>query len=353
MTQVERVTAVLRFHFTAEDLARTRVAAAPHPLWEIASSLHRFQTPLGRGAYAHWYGPARERLREAGLEGVVRRVLLPLFPRASYFPDFLTPLEGTAGLEAGLEAILATPPDQVAAELAALARVVRVPARLGRLTESKGRGELVDILRAYHRTVIAPHEEWVRESLHTERLRLARHLLDEGTEGLLEGLGPTVRWKHPRLEVSTYPTDHDIRLEGRGLLLIPSYFCWKGPISLADPELPPVLIYSLRHEVPTGPARTAPDSAGSPSLQVLLGRARAAVLQAAAAGATTTEAARRAGVSPATATHHTTALRDAGLITSHRHGNTVIHTLTVLGATMLTRNPANPLQGSSSGHGPR
>ncbi|MGW3664676.1 helix-turn-helix domain-containing protein [Streptomyces sp. NPDC005141] len=329
---------MLRFHFSAEDLARTRVAAAPHPMWEIASSLHRFQTPAGRWAYAHWYGPARDRLREAGLEDVVRRVLLPLFPRASYFPDFLTPLEGTAGLEAGLEAILRTPSDQVATQLAALAQVTRVPAWLGRLTEQETRGELVDILRAYHRTVIAPHEEWVHESLHTERIRLARHLLDGGTEGLLEGLGPTVRWRHPRLEISTYPTEHDIHLEGRGLLLIPSYFCWKGPISLADPGLPPVLIYSLHHEVPTGPSKSAAESAGSPPLQVLLGRARAAVLQATAAGVTTTEAAQRAGVTPATATHHTTALRDAGLISSQRHGNTVIHTLTLMGATMLSKN---------------
>ncbi len=344
--------AVLRFHFSAEDLARTRVAAAPHPLWEIAASLHRFQTPAGRWAYAHWYRLARERLREAGLEDVVRRVLLPLFPRASYFPDFLTPLEGTAGLEAGLEAILGTPADQVATELAALARVTRMPAWLGRLTEQDTRVELAEILRAYHRAVIAPHEEWMYESLHTERIRLARHLLDGGTEGLLGGLGPTVRWKHPKLEISTYPTEHDIRLEGRGLLLIPSYFCWKGPISLADPGLPPVLMYSTHQEALAGPARTASESPGSPPLQVLLGRSRAAVLQAAAAGATTTEAAHRAGVTPATATHHTTALRDAGLITSHRHGNTVIHTLTLMGATMLSKNQAGPLQESASARRP-
>lgn len=85
-------------------------------------------------------------------------------------------------------------------------------------------------------------------------------------------------------------------------------------------------------------------------MQVLLGRARAAVLQATAAGVTTTEAARRAGVTPATATHHTTALRDAGLITSHRHGNTVVHTLTLMGATMLSKNQRHPLQASASAH---
>ncbi|MEU6383284.1 helix-turn-helix domain-containing protein [Streptomyces bauhiniae] len=332
---------MLRFHFSAEDVARTRVAAAPHALWEIAASLHRFQTPAGRWAYAHWYRAARERLREAGLESAVRQFLLPLYPRASYWPDFLTPLEGVAGLEAGLKAILATPPAQVTAELAALARIRRVPAHLARLPERESRTELVSVLRAYHRAVIEPHEEWMHEGVHTERVRLARHSLDGGTEGLLGGLGPTVRWRHPRLEIGTYPTEHDIRLQGRGLLLIPSYFCWKGPVSLADPALPPVLAYSLHHEPPR-------PTAGSPSLEILLGRARAKVLRATAAGATTTEAAHRAGVTPATATHHTTALRDAGLITSHRHGNSVIHTLTLLGATMLSRNVREAPPGTGS-----
>lgn len=238
MTPVERVLSVLRFHFSAEDLARTRVAAAPHALWEIAASLHRFQTPAGRWAYAHWYRTARERLREAGLESAVRQILLPLYPRASYWPDFLTPLEGAAGLEAGLKAILATPPARVTAELATLARIRRVPPHLARLPEKEARNELVSVLRAYHRAVIEPHEEWMHEGVHTERVRLARHSLDGGTDGLLGGLGPAVRWHHPRLEIGTYPTEHDIRLQGRGLLLIPSYFCWKGPVSLADPALP-------------------------------------------------------------------------------------------------------------------
>ncbi|WP_322656373.1 helix-turn-helix domain-containing protein [Streptomyces justiciae] len=61
-------------------------------------------------------------------------------------------------------------------------------------------------------------------------------------------------------------------------------------------------------------------------------------MRAAATGATTTEAARHAGVTPTTASHHTTLLRDAGLITSHRYANTVVHTLTPLGAALLRRN---------------
>jgi DNA-binding transcriptional ArsR family regulator len=44
-------------------------------------------------------------------------------------------------------------------------------------------------------------------------------------------------------------------------------------------------------------------------------------------------------VTPTTASHHTNVLRDAGLITSHRHANTVLHTLTPLGAALLRTGP--------------
>ncbi|MGW5667474.1 helix-turn-helix domain-containing protein [Micromonospora sp. NPDC003776] len=53
-------------------------------------------------------------------------------------------------------------------------------------------------------------------------------------------------------------------------------------------------------------------------------------------GAPRTEAvARRAGISPAITSHHTTILREAGLITSQRHGNLVLHRPTAMGETLL------------------
>ncbi|OQR61520.1 ArsR family transcriptional regulator [Streptomyces maremycinicus] len=320
---------MLRFHFTAEDLARTRVATAPHPLWEIAASLHRFQTRSGRWNYAEWYGRACENLQETGLALPVRTMLLPLFPRARYFADFLTPFEGVDGLESALEAILATPDRQVNHEMARAARASRAPSWTLRVAEQPLRGDLVKLLRAYHRTVITPHAEDIQESFQVERARHARSMLADGTAGLLADLSPAIRWRHPVLEVPDYPAESDVHLDGRGLLLIPSYFCWKSPIALADPCLPPVLVYPV-HKVLT--AAFKQDEA---ALHALLGRSRAVILRAAATGVTTSEAARRAGVSTGTATHHTRALRDSGLITTHRRANTVLHTLTTLGAALL------------------
>ncbi|WP_405652097.1 winged helix-turn-helix domain-containing protein [Streptomyces sp. NBC_00019] len=102
---------------------------------------------------------------------------------------------------------------------------------------------------------------------------------------------------------------------------------------MADPDLPPVLLYPLHHS-PGAPQRAD----GHAPLHALLGTTRTVILRAAATGATTTEAARHAGVTPTTASHHTTVLRDAGLITSHRHANTVLHALTPLGASLLQQN---------------
>ncbi|MEU9186534.1 winged helix-turn-helix domain-containing protein [Streptomyces sp. NPDC048484] len=260
---------------------------------------------------------------------MVKKFLLPLFPRASYFPDFLTPAEGIGGLEAGLDAILATPAQQVKQEAGKLAGTIRSPRWVARIDERDMRDRLVEALRDYHRTVIAPHDHHIGECLRAERTRHARSLLDFGTEGLLGSLAPTLRWRHPVLEIESYPENRDVRLNGRGVLLIPSYFCWHSPITLADPDLPPVIIYPFQHA-----ARPEPQHEGRP-LRALLGPTRAEILLATVTGATTTEAALRAGVSVGTASHHTNALRNGGLINSDRYANTVLHTLTSLGAALL------------------
>ncbi|MER6134181.1 winged helix-turn-helix domain-containing protein [Streptomyces sp. NPDC001815] len=322
---------MLRIHFTAEDLSRTRLAARPDPLWETAASLHRLQSPLGRWAHAAWYRDARAAIASQQLGAVVRTLLFPLFPRATYFPDFLTPAEADQGLGSGLDAILDTPPDRVRHEIGLLAQVRKVPADMYRLADRDVRAELVSALRRYHNAAIAPYGDRMQARIDAECARRGRDLLHGGAEGLLGGLGPVMRWRAPVLEVEYVGgVDRDLHLGGRGLRLIPSYFCWQKPVSFADSDLPPMLLYPL---TPADPA-PQPCSAETP-LSALLGRTRAAVLLAMKHGATNAEIARAVSVSPANASHHTTVLRDSGLIASHRHANTVLHTLTPVGAALL------------------
>ncbi|WP_101386072.1 ArsR family transcriptional regulator [Streptomyces sp. TLI_146] len=139
-----------------------------------------------------------------------------------------------------------------------------------------------------------------------------------------------------------YPVDQEMHLQGRGLVLQPSFFCRYNVTSLADPRLPPVLVYPIDHDpdwaLPTLPAEQ------TRSLTTLLGTTRTQLLYAAADGmATTQQLAHRAHTTPPNASRHLTALREATLIHSHRNRNTVLHTITRLGTAYSTANsPPSP-----------
>ncbi|MPY64310.1 helix-turn-helix domain-containing protein [Streptomyces spongiae] len=325
---------MLRIHFTSEDYPRIQLARNPDPMWEIVCSLHRLQTKRGRWAFADWHRTTRETLAGTQLGDAVRRLLVPLVPLARYFPDFLTPFEASDGLDQALAAIVDTPAARVAHEVDLLDQANSAPTWAPALVDRTAREELAKVLRAYHEAVVAPHHDRIRAMFSGERALRARETLDAGIGALLGGLSPAVRWQPPVLHVD-YVQDRDLYLGGRGLRLVPSYFCWRTPVSLADPTLRPVLVYPLH-----GSRLPTPEGPPEASLSALLGRTRAAALRALALGATTSELARSLGVSPATATHHATVLRDAGLVMSQRRHNTVLHTLTPLGAALL--RPSGP-----------
>ncbi|GAA4622540.1 hypothetical protein GCM10023196_015150 [Actinoallomurus vinaceus] len=72
-------------------------------------------------------------------------------------------------------------------------------------------------------------------------------------------------------------------------------------------------------------------------LSALIGGDRAATLAIVAeAGSSTTIVAERVGISVPAASRHVGALRDAGLVTGVRRGPHVLHTVTPLGAELLS-----------------
>jgi DNA-binding transcriptional ArsR family regulator len=68
----------------------------------------------------------------------------------------------------------------------------------------------------------------------------------------------------------------------------------------------------------------------------LLGATRATILRSVLDGNTTTGLASLTGVAPATISHHTGVLRNAGLIATNRDGNCARHCITPLGLRVLT-----------------
>jgi len=279
---------VLRVHFTPDDLARTRLAPNADVQWETALSLNLLQSTEKAGTLSSWRSWAGRRL------GAWVTPLLAAAPPAERFPDFVD------------------------------------------LLRRDNCTELTSILDRYQASVITPVWPGVSTAIATDRARRARYLVEDGLEGLLATMAPTLRWQAPVLETD-YPLERDVQLAGRGLVLVPSYFCSR-PIVLpdpADPAGPAVLIHPIASQVRI--LITAGRSRGrrSGGLDALIGSTRAAVLQALADGCTTTELARRVGVSAATASQHATILREAGLISTQRHGPSVLHIVTALGSAVL------------------
>ncbi|MFG2053509.1 winged helix-turn-helix domain-containing protein [Micromonospora sp. NPDC048930] len=325
---------MLKIIFSSEDILRTRVASAADPVWELVLSLHLLQ---GRGReplMLEWRRAVARALRtESGSEQF--RLLFALNPPRGYFPDFLTPYASRDGFEAGLAAVRGTPIGMLRRDLTVLAEENSLPAP----ADALARGEpevlrhLTDSMARYQALAVAPYWTRIQAAVEADRARRARAMLDGGPEGLLASLRPSMRWADGVLEVLDYPDTRELRLDGRGLLLVPSFFCARIPVALLDPTLPPVLVYPVDR---LGGLAVSRDPDGDrEALAALLGRTRAAVLAAADNGCTTGEVARRLDISAAAASQHASVLRNAGLLVSHRDRNTVLHTLTPLGRAVL------------------
>ncbi len=265
-----------------------------------------------------------------------------LIPSRGYFPDFLTPVEGQYGWDVGLDALRGIRPERMRRELQLLGAGAPTTPRLRDFMEggTKQLPRLMGELRAYHRAAVEPYWTHIQAQIEAERAARGRALLDGGADELLASLPPMLRWRAPVLECD-YPVDRDVRLRGRGLLLQPSFFCRRTAVTLHDPELPPVLVYPAAAQLASAPgsgeaarARPAEDQRQR-TLGKLVGHTRSVVLRAIGDGATTSELARRAGVSLASASQHACVMREAGLVTTLRRGNAVLHTVTPLGAALL------------------
>ncbi|MDG4802821.1 helix-turn-helix domain-containing protein [Micromonospora sp. WMMD980] len=330
---------MLKIIFSSEDILRTRVAPAADPLWELVLSLHLLQ---GRGRdplLTTWRrGVARGLRTDTGAERY--RLLLALNPPRGYFPDFLTPSASREGFEAGLEAVRGTPLGMLRRDLTVLAGETALPPSASALArgEPEVLQDLTETMARYQELAVTPYWARVQAAVEADRSRRARAMLDGGAEGLLASLKPAMRWADGVLEVLDYPDTRELHLDGRGLLLVPSFFCSRTPVALLDPSLPPVLVYPvdrLGGLTPEAGGGRESDAAQREALAALLGRTRAAVLQVADEGCTTGEMARRLHISAAAASQHTAVLRNAGLLVSNRDRNTVLHTLTPLGRAVL------------------
>jgi len=332
---------VLRVHFTDADLARVRVARGPDPLWETVLGLHKLaereNAPL---AFTRWRLRALTEISDRRLTAMARLMTTLAPPEVEYFPDFLTPPEAAEGMSEGLTALRSTPKRRLRSELASLDGIrPRPSAAAGWMRElavgdRQRLDEVADAFRGLYEAVIGPDWTGVAMGVESDRAVRARALMEGGVHGLLSSLRPAAQWQPPVLHVR-YPVDRDLYLGGRGLYLVPSWFCWRMPVAMADPELPPVLVYPVEHDIEATLTGGTGGTDRAAALATVLGPTRSRALAVLRDAATTGELAGRLAVSAAAASKHAKALREAGLIATRREGGSVLHTVTPLGSALL------------------
>ncbi|MBW5485916.1 ArsR/SmtB family transcription factor [Streptomyces bambusae] len=321
---------MLRFEVSVEDLMRSRFALSPAmDLCFLLRSLAGHDRPLPR-AWAARLLPAFERLRR---ETELDAVLALQAPQGG--PNFVAPPpRGLSQTWADdLAVIRATPLEAARHEFAATATgpsasdprvraVLDSPDAVSRIAEAMD--------QAWHELLAA---DWPQLRAICERDVVHRVgvIGEHGWATTIESLHPGVAWHAGGIEIGFF-RGGTVRLVGDGLLLIPSVFVGHIAAHLDDPW-PRTLIYPARGTAALwGEQETVPQP---DALTALVGRARARLLVALDAPASTSHLARSLAMAPGAVGDHLAILRGAGLLVRARSGRSVLYRRTPLGEALV------------------
>ncbi|MEV4619729.1 helix-turn-helix domain-containing protein [Asanoa sp. NPDC049573] len=322
---------MIRIELDEPTLDRTRIAISP--LWELVDSLYLLdRNPDGvPWPYQQWAVRAREVIRDVP---AAARTAWVFRESGSRSPDFLSPIPpGPAPtIEEELHALCATPrsvveeqlPDYYADDPPGWIRPFRDD-------PAKAFAELADGLAAYWAAAMAPHWPAMRAALDEEVLHRARALAADGPDALLSGLHQRVIWQRPVLTL-VKPLEQAFSAVDKRLLLIPLIFS-RGAL-MCSTDHPEVVAVSYQARGAAVLAEGRPEPAPD-RLAILIGRGRAAVLDALSRPSTTAGLAATLGLAPSTVSEHLAALTAAGVVNRRRAGRRVLYSLEPAGTALL------------------
>jgi Predicted transcriptional regulators len=327
---------MLRIEVSPQDIVASRFAISPlvetlHALWALAGKQEA-------GATRDWVRRSREAYTRLYESDPALRALVALHTPRHYHADFIAPPPTGVNVtfESELERMRATPYEQAQAEIARNLQGRQPPPEpVMRVLRDRNVVEMfADALEAlWHRVLAA---DWPRFHAILERdvVQRAGRLATYGWRAALDDLSPKVRWRddgttNGHIELVLTSAEGSRRLDGRGLLFLPSVF-FHGMAAYLEDAWPYALVYPAR-------GVAAPQDAPG-GLARLIGRTRTAILTELEVPATTTQLAARLGLSIGGTGDHIAALREAGLITGVRTGRSVLYQRTPLGD--LLANPS-------------
>jgi DNA-binding transcriptional ArsR family regulator len=179
--------------------------------------------------------------------------------------------------------------------------------------------------------LIAPDWPQLQAIIERDVVHRADQLTRIGWAGAVTGMHRNVVWHNATVEIRERPNGQ-ARLDGRGLLFVPSVFIYPGLAIYLDPPWRPALVYPARGSAALWAVQPRPPG----SLRRLLGTSRAHLLFVLDTPTSTTQLVATTGMSLGAVGGHLRTMLDAGLLSRARSGRTVLYQRTPVGEALLS-----------------
>ncbi|MFD1517483.1 DUF5937 family protein [Pseudonocardia yunnanensis] len=313
-----------------EDVARIRFAFSP--LFELVFSLVVLRAPGEHSLHLPWVRATRSSVADLDLAEV-----FAIAPVHGWIADFITPApsEPQPDIATELDAVLRTEPQRVISDIADVPNVPEEVAHRIRADPDAALIRIVDTLQRYWDVAMAEHWPRILRLLDADVLWRSQRLAGGGLHALFDDLHETVTLDGDQLTAAD-PFEYTGQLSGTGLTLVPHAMGWPWVRKLTGRRKPgfagepyqPMIAYPVRGVATLWEAAPPPPP---DALAALIGRTRAGILSTLAEPATTTDLARRMGLTPGAVSQHLSVLHASGLVSRTRTTRTVLYRRTARG----------------------
>ncbi|MEV0284112.1 DUF5937 family protein [Kribbella sp. NPDC050820] len=319
---------MLTYELTAQDLEDIRFAISPAA--ETVLSLRALQDPGRFPLQLPWI-----RAVQPVLEQLDWGVLRWLVNDTMGSPDFLTPRPTSPLTQLDEELELVGAVDCETFERQFVAVNGKVP---DELAGADGVTRIVDALREYWRTVMAPYWDRMRTILSADISYRGHLVTQQGTAAMLNDLAPVISYHDGRLRIDQVSNPSRTEsIDGRGLVLQPTLF---GPHAVIpfDIGAEPLIGYPPRGQ---GNLWSVVEPPSRRDLDQLIGTPRATILALLTHPRTTSDLAAELKVTPSAVSQHLQLLRRTGLVEAQRTGKLVLYRPTELADLLTGSRSAN------------
>ncbi|MBP2216951.1 DUF5937 family protein [Arthrobacter sp. CAN_C5] len=315
---------MLEYTLAESDLGDVRFSISP--LCQMSLSLRSLKDAARYPLQLPWL--QRIEARRSGLD---LEVLLALTNDRLWTPDLLTPRPGSplTRIEDELDDLARADPGRFVHQLSALHGTV--PAVL-RGDPGKVLERSAEALHAYWESCFQPDWLRMRTILEADIAYRGRQIAQAGLASTMNGISLSMKVAGNAVSLQLrHSSDNSQPVAGRGITLVPTMFTTLA-CAPNDRREPPMILYAARGQGGMWqPERLASDAGAIE----LLGVTRAGLLTALEEPTSPTELGIRFGVTASAVNQHLRALRIGRLVTSTRHGRSVLYARSELGSALL------------------